>query len=71
MTYDWSLYPNEIAITRNSHGMLFGNSRSRLEALEVLEQLIKCVKRRRTKIFDFQKYCLAESMDRQSDHSHC
>ena len=27
--------------------------------------------RRRTKVFYFQKYCLIESNNRQSDHSHC
>ena len=27
--------------------------------------------RRRTKIFYFQKYCLIESNNRQSDHGHC
>ena len=46
MTYDWSLHPNEIAIMRKYHG-IFGKS-SQLEALEVLEKLKKCVKRRRT-----------------------
>ena len=38
MTYDWSLYTNEIAITWKYHGLLFGKSLSQLEALEVLEQ---------------------------------
>ena len=38
MTYDWSLYIKEIAITWKYHGLLFGKSLSQLEALEVLEQ---------------------------------
>ena len=38
MTYDWSLYTNEIAITWKYHGLLFRKSLSQLEALEVLEQ---------------------------------
>ena len=48
LTYDWSLHPYEIAITWKYHGLLFGKSLSQLEALEVLEQLIKCVKRWKT-----------------------
>ena len=38
MTYDWSLHPNEMAITWKYDGLLFGKSLSQLEALEVLEQ---------------------------------
>ena len=38
MTYDWSSYPDEIAITWKYHGLVFGKSLSQLEALEVLEQ---------------------------------
>ena len=38
MTYDWSLYTNEIVITWKYHGLLFGKSLSQLKALEVLEQ---------------------------------
>ena len=44
ITYDWSLQPNEIAITWKYYGLLFGKSLSQLEALEVLEQLIKKAK---------------------------